>query len=279
MNKKSQSDSIRQKLLNYSIKKNISFSSAETTFLIERLVARLMQDKDLASRLIFKGGFVGLKVHQSARYTVDLDAILNSGEISKILEKIKELVEVDLGDSVWFRFDSEVDLKTQGEYGGIRHVYRVGIGEIFKNLKKAQTVHFDLGIGDPVFPAPKRLLMESILNGVEDVSWSVYPVETIVAEKLHALIDFGEINSRSKDVYDLSLLLPKVNASDLIQAVEKSFTHRGTDIPKSFADNLTNLNPKRLRSGWSNAMSSIKSPPEFEDCFRLIIEELKKVYL
>jgi hypothetical protein len=47
-----------------------------------------------------------------------------------------------------------VDLTTQGEYGGIRHIYRAGIVEILKNLKKAQVVHFDLGIGAPVTPGP-----------------------------------------------------------------------------------------------------------------------------
>ena len=52
-----------------------------------------------------------------------------------------------------------------------------------------------MGFGDPVFPGPQNLVMTSILKGVEEVSWSVYPVETIVAEKLHALIDLGEINS------------------------------------------------------------------------------------
>ena len=53
-----------------------------------------------------------------------------------------------MNDGVWFRFEGQIDLATQGEYGGIRHSYRAGIGEVLKNLKKAQVINFDLGIGD-----------------------------------------------------------------------------------------------------------------------------------
>jgi hypothetical protein len=48
----------------------------ETVFLIERLVARLIADKKLSQNLVFKGGFVGLRVYDSPRYTIDLDALL-----------------------------------------------------------------------------------------------------------------------------------------------------------------------------------------------------------
>ena len=277
MNKKDQASSIRQRLLNYSTKNKIPFSSAETTFLIERLVARLVQNKPLAKELIFKGGFVGLKVHESPRYTVDLDAILKKGDSSKALTDIKKLAETDIDDGVWFRFESEINLATQGEYGGIRHIYRAGIGDVLKNLKKAQIVHFDLGFGDPVFPGPQNLVMTSILKGVEEVSWSVYPVETIVAEKLHALIDLGEINSRSKDVYDLSLLLPKVDINDLKKAIEKSFKHRGTKIPESFLNILKQLKTSRLESGWANALSSVADPPTFQDCFEKVLNLFKSL--
>lgn len=279
MNKSVQAQSIRQKLLNYSIKKGIAFSSAETTFLIERLVARLMQDKVLASQIIFKGGFVGLKVHESPRYTVDLDAVLKKENLSKMLTHIQKFAELDLDDGVWFKFDCEIDLTTQGDYGGIRHIYRAGIGEVFQNLKKAQTIHLDLGIGDPVFPSPKNTVMTSILKGIEEVTWSVYSVETIVAEKLHALVDLGEINSRSKDVYDLSLLLPKTEISTLKQAVEKSFIYRGTTIPKSFFDEIKQMNTTRLEKGWMSALSSVANPPPFSECFQILCDTLQRAKL
>ncbi|MBI3901121.1 MAG: nucleotidyl transferase AbiEii/AbiGii toxin family protein, partial [Chlamydiia bacterium] len=47
----------------------------------------------------------------------------------------------------------------------------------------------------------------------EDLSWSIYPIETIIAEKLHALINRGHLNSRSKDVFDLVAFLPTAKRS------------------------------------------------------------------
>lgn len=76
----------------------------------------------------------------------------------------RSCAESHLDDGVWFRFEDQVDLTTQGEYGGIRQVYRAGIGEVFKELTKAQMIHFDLGIGDPVTPAPKKIETPSLVS-------------------------------------------------------------------------------------------------------------------
>lgn len=133
MTSKVKGQSIRQKLAVIARKQNIKYQYIETAFLIERLVARLMSDQELTRCLVFKGGFVGLKVYQSPRYTIDLDALLVKSNIDKALDAVKRQAETDLNDGVWFRFESTIDLATQGEYGGIRHTYRTGIGEVFKN--------------------------------------------------------------------------------------------------------------------------------------------------
>ena len=156
MTTKSKGESIRQKLTALSSKLGVKYANIETAFLIERLVARLMADKTHSNHLVFKGGFVGLRVYGSPRYTVDLDALLLKANIESTLELVKKKAEFNLNDGVWFLFEGQVDLATQGEYGGIRHVYRAGIGEVLKNLKKAQVVHFDLDIGDPITPSRQK---------------------------------------------------------------------------------------------------------------------------
>jgi hypothetical protein len=62
--------------------------------------------------------------------------------------------------------------------------------------------HFDLGVGDPITPGPKSITTKPFISPNEGLSWSVYPFETIIAEKLHALIAHEDANSRSKDVHD-----------------------------------------------------------------------------
>jgi hypothetical protein len=145
MTTKAKGTSIRQKIIDLGKKLGAEPRELETVFLIERLVARLTADKKLATHLVFKGGFVGLKIYESPRYTIDLDALLVKSNIDETLELVKKQAELDLNDGVWFRFENQTDLTTQGEYGGIRHSYRAGIGELLKNLKKAQIIHFYFG--------------------------------------------------------------------------------------------------------------------------------------
>lgn len=277
MTTKSKGESIRQKLTALSSKLGVKYSNLETAFLIERLAARLMSDNTLSKHLVFKGGFVGLRVYESPRYTVDLDALLVKANVEPTLVLVKEQVESDLNDGVWFRFEDQVDLATQGEYGGIRHVYRAGIGEVLKNLKKAQVVHFDLGIGDPVTPGPQKMETPSFLSNEEVLSWSVYPIETIIAEKLHALIVHGDQNSRSKDVHDLAIFLPKADFKILLEALERCFDFRKTDLPESFSDALKEIDTTRLERGWASAISSIPNAPKFNVAFETTVKLLAEL--
>jgi hypothetical protein len=132
MTTKFKGKSIRQKLSTLSKEMGVDYKDLETVFMIERLLARLTADNLLARNLIFKGGFVGLKIYESPRYTVDLDALVLNSNIDETLEKVKQQAEIDLNDGVWFGFEGQIDLATQGEYGGIRHSYRAGIGEVLK---------------------------------------------------------------------------------------------------------------------------------------------------
>ncbi len=271
MTTKRKGDSVRRKLIDLSTKLHVPYRNIETAFLIERLVARFVADQNLGKHLVFKGGFVGLKVYNSPRYTVDLDALLVKSNIDSALKLTRENAESDLNDGAWFRFDGQANLTAQGEYGGIRQVFRAGIGELLRITKKAQVIHFDLGVGDPVTPGPKMTESPSLLSENEDISWSIYPVETIIAEKLHALITHGDANSRSKDVYDLAIFLPRADALILRKALKRCFEFRKTDLPQSISDILEGIDTFRLERGWPNAVASIISPPQFRTTFETVV--------
>lgn len=90
MTTKAKSTSIRQRLINLSVEIGVPFQNLETAFILERLVARLTSDEELRQHLVFKGGFVGLKVYESSRYTVDVDALVLNANVDFILERTKE---------------------------------------------------------------------------------------------------------------------------------------------------------------------------------------------
>lgn len=271
MTTKAKGSSVRQKLINLSSELAVPYQNLETAFILERLVARLTADEKLYKHLVFKGGFVGLKVYNSSRYTVDVDALVVQASVDSTLERARACAETDLNDGVWFRFEDQVELATQGEYGGTRQTYRAGIGEILSNLKKAQVVHFDVGVGDPVTPEPWSTQTASLIIPESSLSWVVYPLETIIAEKMHALVAHGDLNSRAKDVYDLAFLLPRANAVILVQALKRCFEYRKTKFPDSFSTVLKSIDTNSLERGWISATASVPDKPKFQDTFETIV--------
>ena len=60
-----------------------------------------------------------------------------------------------------------------------------------------------------------------------------YPVYTVVAEKLHAIVMLGMTNSRLKDYLDLWILLDReaLVSGILARAIVATFNRRGTPLP------------------------------------------------
>ncbi len=72
---KSLATSITAQLRNLATNRKAPYSHLLTEFLIERMAARLTAVPILRKHLVFKGGFVSLKIYNSPRYTVDLDVL------------------------------------------------------------------------------------------------------------------------------------------------------------------------------------------------------------
>jgi hypothetical protein len=70
-----------------------------------------------------------------------------------------------------------------------------------------------------------------------------YPRETVVAEKLEAMVKLGLTNSRMKDFYDISVLARtfSFNGSVLSSAIAATFARRETPIPGSAPVALTEV--------------------------------------
>ncbi len=62
-----------------------------------------------------------------------------------------------------------------------------------------------------------------------------YPKETVVAEKLQAMVFLGLANSRMKDVFDVWLLAMNFDFSGLVlaRAIKATFDRRKTELPKT----------------------------------------------
>lgn len=268
--------SITAKLLTLAKQKRLPYERLFTHFMLERIVYRLASDPVLEKHLVFKGGFVCVRVYDSSRFTVDIDTALYGLEKNTAIEKIKSRMTDHFLDHVWFRYESSVSLTMQGDYGGERLIYKGGLGDEIPSKGKYQTFHLDIGIGDPITPAPIHAETACIL-GDGNISWNIYTPETILAEKLHTVIVKGRENSRSKDIYDIHFFLPKVDPEILKKAITTTFSYRGDQMPNNFGSALSNLDTEILRLGWTRSVGSIINAKSFDETFFEIMEYVKKL--
>lgn len=250
-----------------------SYQAILTSFLIERALVRLVSDEFLFKHLVFKGGYVGQRIFETGRFTRDLDSILTGASMESIVESVIEALRQNVGDHTWFEFEEQSNLELQNQYGGVRLKFRAGLLPKFEDVKRAQILHLDFGIGDPITPAPLLTSTQSTL-GTEHISWRVYTVETICSEKLHTLSTRGSENSRSKDVFDLACLLPKANGQVLKEALARTFQYRGDSLPESIVVTIQEIDTTLLRRGWKSALAGLKTVPDFDQAFADLIKNL-----
>ncbi len=94
-------------------------------------------------------------------------------------------------------------------------------------------VQVDIGFGDIITPEPTLQVYPTLLD-FPPPQVLTYSRETVVAEKLEAMVSLGVINSRIKDFFDIRelALMFEFNGKELTRAVKATFRRRRTEIPK-----------------------------------------------
>jgi hypothetical protein len=125
-------------------------------------------------------------------------------------------------------------IREDQEYGGERVTFDVRLGTA------RVTLQVDIGFGDAVTPKPERVSFPTLL-GMETPKLRAYPKETVVAEKLDAMVKLGMANSRMKDFYDVVVLSRtfEFDGMTLRDAIRARFTRRGTATPSTAPVALT----------------------------------------
>ena len=190
-------EKLKQRLKAYSKKHGRPYNQVLQALLLERAMVRLAQEPKLQGHLTFKGGMVSARCYGSSRQTIDIDAVMKDISLDVGIEFAKSAMARDLEDISWFVFDAQIELVTQNEYGGVRLQYRAGLGDSPPaSIGRSMIVNIDIGVGDPITPGPVPHVVNAIVHD-EDISWSVYPPETIFSEKIHSMVANGDRNSRA----------------------------------------------------------------------------------
>ncbi len=237
--------SIRSKLLNIAKKEDVFYQTILTRYFQERLLYRMSQIK-YRSNFYLKGGALMYAYEKfAARPTLDIDFLGNniSNEGATIVATFKEICSVPYEeDGITFDTDNITaqNITEFKDYHGIRLSIPVRMDTI------AQVLTMDIGFGDVVTPSPIDLDYPVLLEQLPSVNIMAYSLETVIAEKMHAIVDLADQSSRMKDYYDLYNILSKerYDVDTLQEAIIRTFENRHTSYDadtmffrKDFADN------------------------------------------
>ncbi len=243
---------------------------------LERAIARLLRSKELSEHLIFKGGFVLLKTYKSLRFTRDGDALAVSIDKENFKNFVSQALAMDLDDGMWFGDIQISNLEDQGRYGAYRFDCAFHVGEPdLKKVHKLPRIHIDVGFSDRLPMKPPGQIMPSVLDHQPLVSWKVYPMEYIIAEKLETFYDRGSANSRAKDLYDLVYLIPRCSdKKKMTDAIKETFKNRKTPLPTSFVEKAEEFDQSILRSAWPG-IKVFAEKLEFDKAWEALRKQLK----
>jgi len=166
------------------------------------------------------------------RSTGDVD-LLGYGDLSveNILLAVQEICETEVeDDGLIFNIGSirAEEIREAQEYGGTRIRLIAGLSSARIPLQ------IDVGLGDTVVP-------EAIIQdypGMLDLPVPrllIYPNESVISEKFHAIVSLGMGNSRMKDFFDIWYLINhfEFDSKTVFEAIKATFDARNTSIPNN----------------------------------------------
>lgn len=122
----------------------------------------------------------------------------------RIAEAFREICTVECEeDGVRFASD-KITVQNITEFKDY-HGIRLSIPATMDTI--AQVMTMDIGFGDVVTPYPVSLDYPLLLGELPEANILAYSTETVIAEKMHAIIDLADQSSRMKDYYDIYHLL------------------------------------------------------------------------
>lgn len=225
--------SIRERLRNLARPDGSDFNLLLAAFATERFLYRLSQSKH-AELFVLKGArLFALWAHKPHRPTRDLD-LLGFGDPSTeaLAQVIRDLCRIEVTpDGLIFDEQSihVEEIRVEHEYNGQRI-------KLVAHLENARIpLQIDIGFGDAITPEPQQAEYTVLLSSLPVPFIRVYPPETVVAEKLQAMVSLDVLNTRMKDFYDLCVLAREFDfeGHTLCQAIHATFERRKTDIPNA----------------------------------------------
>ena len=274
---KNMSASVRQRLLNYAKASGRPFAEVLQYYAMERFLYRLSASPHIET-FTLKGALL-MTAWQApiSRPTMDIDLLgRTDNDVDTVVTLMRDISQSTVADDgIAFdlaSFTGEA-IQEDADYSGVRTRF---IGQVHGARVHMQ---IDIGFGDVMTPGPETLTYPTILDFPAPKLFG-YSRETVVAEKLQALVQLRMFNTRMKDYFDLWLLSrqSELDKEVMATAIKRTFANRGMEIDPSpiglssaFGDDPT----KQLQ--WSAFLKRARLT-EVPTSLSEIIEELRKFF-
>ena len=217
----------------------VDFGRRRQLLVFDRFLARVMAV--FGDAALLKGGLVLELRLERARATKDID-LRQIGSPDSVLADLRQAGRLDLKDFMTFEVTPDIEhpqLQNDGmRYEGFRFRTECRLaGKLY-----GQRFGVDVAFGDPILGEPEIVSADDTLAfaGVAPPVLRLYPIETHLAEKLHAYtLPRPRPNTRVKDLPDIALLgtMQPLDAERLRLALAQTFEFRGTHaVPSSVPD-------------------------------------------
>ena len=221
--------SIRQRLLNLAREQGIRFNSVLQRYAAERFLYRLSISAEV-NRFTLKGAALfRVWTGQEMRPTRDVDFLSAGPEDHAAIRAALNAICGSPCPEDGVVFDPATmriaNIREEQPDGGVRARIEGRLGQARLALQ------VDIGFGDVITPGPEEQDYPTLLDLPAPRLWT-YPRETVVAEKLDAMVSRGQTNSRVKDLWDVACLARRFafDGDTLRTAIAETFRRRGTSF-------------------------------------------------
>lgn len=222
--------SVKARLKNIANEKGIIYDFVLLRFIQERFLFRLSKS-EYKDNFTLKGGLVLTLLGVSEfRPTKDIDFLgVNVDNDQKVMkEVIKEICSVKVEDDglkfLHSTITSEI-IKEGADYEGIRIKFDVRLDSVEKKIA------MDVGFGDALSSEVKSTEYPVLLDH-EPANIRIYPYESVLSEKLEAIVKLNYNTSRMKDFFDIYFLAKNYQFEEktLSESIIATFSKRKTSL-------------------------------------------------
>jgi len=227
--------SISAKLKNLAKDEGETYQNILTRYGLERFLQRLVSSGH-GNKFLLKGALLfNLWFDIPHRPTRDIDLLgFGHADQDELRRVIQGVCDIEVEDGLDFQFETlrVAQITKEKGYPGVRL-------QLLALLGKARCpIQVDVGYGDRISPASKNEAYPLLLpDQFPEFRLDVYPIYSVIAEKIEAAVKLGIANSRMKDFYDIHVIKDssELEGNLLQKAIAATFENRQTKLPCSKA--------------------------------------------